>query len=367
MPTCGHVYTVYVRGCMPVHASLWLCKCKHTLRSFLPQHVLQTQGSRFLPSTFAHLGGKIGGHAVPRFCNSDLVSLQQHVFFSTRGKSDSQARITRSGKLLIKRWERLGIPWEADNGGSGVFLWYPEQQALGNQVQLNSPPHTHHYLTNIWQEKYLSWLKAVRFCDVCFCWWHVSFPLLWACMDMLTFPLCELACVCCVCMSPVWLAAVSFRCPSSSCSLIRAGAPAVAGRKLCSRKCRPDTVLLATVPIGHLFIWGKGKPPFPSSVIPKSSYCRILSWIGGVVFCVFVLSSVIDILLMGVTEIHTGYSPWLNTPAYNFLRNVLFFKQVKLELHLKCTVGHRALTQALSDDVILRKPPLGQQKGKWEL
>lgn len=48
-------------------------------------------------------------------------------------------------ELLIKQWESLEIPWEADNGGSAMFLWYPEQQALGNQVQLNSQPHTHTY------------------------------------------------------------------------------------------------------------------------------------------------------------------------------------------------------------------------------
>lgn len=104
-------------------------------------------------------------------------------------------------------------------------------------------PHTHHYLTNIWQEKYPSWLKAVRLCDVCFCWWHVSFPVLSSCMDMLTFSS-ELACVCCGSMSPVWLAAVPFRCSLFSCSLIRAEAPAAAGRKPCSRKCLPDTVQL---------------------------------------------------------------------------------------------------------------------------
>lgn len=31
---------------------------------------------------------------------------------------------------------------------------------------------------------------------------------------------------------------------------------------------------------------------------------------------------------------------------------------------LKCIMGHRDLTQALSDDVSLRKPPLGQQEEK---
>lgn len=85
----------------------------------------------------------------------------------------------------------------------------------------------HHNLTNIWQ-KYSSWLKALRLCDVCFCWWHAALP---ACADMLAFPLWELACVCCVCLSPIWLVADSFRCPSSSSSLIRAEAPAIAGRK----------------------------------------------------------------------------------------------------------------------------------------
>lgn len=66
-------------------------------------------------------------------CNSDLV------FFLPRGKSDSGARITQS--VLIKQWERVGIPWGADNGASGVFLLYPEQLALGNQVQLSSATH----------------------------------------------------------------------------------------------------------------------------------------------------------------------------------------------------------------------------------
>lgn len=43
----------------------------------------------------------------------------------------------------------------------------------------------------------------------------------------------------------------------------------------------------------------KGKLPFPSSVVPKSSCCRILSWMGGVVVGVFVLSSVIDVFVDG--------------------------------------------------------------------
>lgn len=82
------------------------------------------------------------------------------------------------------------------------------------------------------------------------------------------------------------------------------------------------------------------------------------------VFFVFVFSSVTDILLMGVTEIHT-VTVHDSTPLHKIFEGMLFFsRQVKLEFHPKCTMGHRALTQVLSDDVILRKPPLGQQEGK---
>lgn len=41
-------------------------------------------------------------------------------------------------------------------------------------------------------------------------------------MDRSTFPLCKLPCVLCICMSLLWLAADSFRCSTSSCSLINA-------------------------------------------------------------------------------------------------------------------------------------------------
>lgn len=60
---------------------------------------------------------------------------------------------------------------------------------------------------------------------------HVNFSSVWTC-------LCAY-----VRTSLVWLAAVSFRCPSSSCSLIKAGAPCAAERKHCIRKCLPDIVL----------------------------------------------------------------------------------------------------------------------------
>lgn len=229
MPTCGHVSTIYVRG---VHA----CSCITLIvqNTFCVHSYL---GIFFkLPCTFAHLGGNMGGHVVPRLA---LVSLEQHVFFSTWGKSDSQARITRSSTLLIKRW--LGIPWEVDNGGSGVFLWYPEQQALGNQVQLNSPTHTP------LSDKHLARVVPIliKGCTLVWCMFllmtcfvptvvsmygHVNFSSVWTCL-----------CVLCVHVSCL----IICRCPSSFCSLIRAGASAVAGRKLCSRKCLPDTVLLA--------------------------------------------------------------------------------------------------------------------------
>lgn len=41
--------------------------------------------------------------------------------------------------------------------------------------------------------------------------------------------------------------------------------------------------------------------------------------------------------------------------------------KVKLELHLECTPGHRALARVLSDDVMLSKPPCRRQDGKQEL
>lgn len=139
MPTCGYVYKrklAHACSCITVIVQMQ----KH------PVSISTTtcsSNSRTLKNIFSSMRGKMGGHVVPRFCNSDLVSLH-NMCFCRHGETqcNSQARITRSGELLIKWWKRLRIPWEADNGGSGVFLWYPEQQALGNQVQLNSHPHT---------------------------------------------------------------------------------------------------------------------------------------------------------------------------------------------------------------------------------
>ena len=65
-------------------------------------------------------------------------------FFLHKGKFWQSSNYHAIGCVLIKRWERLGIPWEAHNRGRAMFLWYPEQKALGNQIQLNSqPPITH--------------------------------------------------------------------------------------------------------------------------------------------------------------------------------------------------------------------------------
>lgn len=189
-------------------------------------------------------------------------------------------------------------------------------------VRNHPSKHTHHYLTNIWQEKWPSWLKAVHLCDVCFCWWHVSFSGMSACMDTLTFPLHELGCV-------VGVLCMLVSCLISCCFLFQVSLILLFfnqclgpwhNRKETLFQEVPDWycatgLVVASAPIGHLFNRGKGKAPITSSVIPKFSYCWLLSWKGGVVFFVFVFSSVTDILLMGVKEIHTGYSPWLNTPA----------------------------------------------------
>lgn len=54
-----------------------------------------------------------------------------------------------------------------------------------------------------------------------------------------------------------------------------------------------------------------------------------------------------------------------STPLRKILVGMPF--KVKLELHLECTPGHRALTRVLSDDVMLSKPPCRRQDGKQEL
>lgn len=132
---------------------------------------------------------------------------------------------------------------------------------------------------------------------------HVNISSVWTCLCVY------------VRTSLVWLAAVSFRCPSSSCSLIKAGAPCAAKRKHCIRKCLPDIVLWPQCQSDIFSSEEEEKHYSSPETFPNPVCCRILSWMGGVVFSVFVLSSVIDSLLMGVTEIHTGYNPWLNTPA----------------------------------------------------
>lgn len=75
----------------------------------------------------------------------------------------------------------------------------------------------------------------------------------------------------CICLSPVWLAAVSFRCSTSSCSLINAltvqEGNSISG-SACLRYC-----CHGRLPI----MWGKGNTVFQLSVIPKFNYSRILS------------------------------------------------------------------------------------------
>lgn len=155
MPTCGYVSTVYVRGCVPVRASLVQMQTHSVLIS-----TTCSANSRYFPCPSANLGGKIGGHVVPRFYNSDLVLLQRHVFFWTWGKSSSQANITRSGELLIKlkgevrnslggrQWRQRGVFVVSGAAGIGKSSWAVPRT------------HTHHYLTKNWQEDYPSWLKA---------------------------------------------------------------------------------------------------------------------------------------------------------------------------------------------------------------
>lgn len=235
-------------------------------------------------------------------------------------QSNSQASITRSGELLIKWWKRLRIPWEADNGGSGVFLWYPEQQALGNQVQLNSHTHTHTPLFGkhlarevpiLIKGCMLVWcmflLMTCFFPNVVSMYGPVNFPAVWAQLCVLCV---HVYCLISCCFFQVSLVLLLFNQSWGPCH----GRKETLFEEVAVWYCAAG-VAVVSVPIGNLFIWGKGKPPFPSLVIPESSDCRILSWIGGVVFNVFILCPVIDILSMDVTEIHTDYSPWLNTLA----------------------------------------------------
>lgn len=100
------------------------------------------QKSKFTPSCFATLESKMVGPVVPQFLNKVLVSLKQHVFFSTLGKSDSQARITRSSDLLIKLRERLGMPWRQTMEALGCFCGIRSSRHWEINFSWTAP-HTH--------------------------------------------------------------------------------------------------------------------------------------------------------------------------------------------------------------------------------
>lgn len=129
-----------------------------------------------------------------------------------------------------------------------------------------------------------------------------------------------------------------------------------AGRKLYFRKCLSKILLPRTI-ANHVRKRKHGVPAFSHSQIQLQPN-PLLNGRRGLLYFFF---PVIVILLMDVTEIHSSYSPWLNTPAQNLWRNVL---QVKVEFYLEWKTGHWALTQVLSDDVMLSKPPWRQQKWK---
>lgn len=228
--------------------------------------------------------------------------------------------------------------------------------------------HTDHYLTNIWQVPILIkgctlvWcmflLMTCFFLSVVSMYGHVNFSSAWTCMSVLCMPgSCLISC---------WV--FFFRCPSSSCSLITAGAPDITGRKPCFRKCLTDIVLPALLwPQCQSDIYSTEEKEklqshpesFPSSVSVDSCPERKV-WSSLCSFSALWLTS-----CWWAWQKYTLVTVHDSTPLHKIFKGMLVFsRQVKLEFHPKCTMGHRALTQVLSDDVILRKPPLGQQEGK---
>lgn len=99
----------------------------------------------------------MGGHVVPRFCNSDFISLTTTCVFLDMGKvckssedhaieqAANQAMGEVGNSLGGRQWRRRGV--FVVSGAAGIGKSSSAEQ---------SHTHTHHYLTNIWQEKYPS-------------------------------------------------------------------------------------------------------------------------------------------------------------------------------------------------------------------
>ena len=85
--------------------------------------------------------------------------------------------------------------------------------------------------------------------------------------------------------------------------------------------------LSAPVPIGHLFIWGKGKLPFPSSVVPKSSYCRIVNGRRGLQRLCFALSD--RRLVDGCDRNTHKFQSMTQHPCIKFSEECSFKKKLK--------------------------------------
>lgn len=89
-----------------------------------------------------------------------------------------------------------------------MFLWYPEQQGLGNQVQLNSLLHTHTHTPLL--DEHLAREVPILIKGLLTCVMYVSADgmflsqccqRVWTCELFLCVNL--LVCVVCVCMSPI--------------------------------------------------------------------------------------------------------------------------------------------------------------------
>lgn len=177
--------------------------------------------------------------------------------------------------------------------------------------------------------------------------------------DESTFPLRELPYVLCICVSLLWLAADSFRCSTSSRSLIYA-LTVQEGNSI------SGTAATDRLPISHS-CEEKETQCSSSQSIPKFNYSRILSWMEGVAFYVFFFFF-FSLWLPSwwwMWQKYTAVTVHDSTPLRKILVGMPF--KVKLVLHLECTPGHRALTRVLSDDVTLSKPPCRRQDGKQEL
>lgn len=175
-----------------------------------------------------------------------------------------------------------------------------------------------------------------------------------SCMGMSFFPLLTSRCVLCMlcliscCFFQVFLIVLFFN-----------QIPDIAGRKLHFRKCLSDTALQSLS--ADIY---SSKETEKRSFLHSVTVVSCPEWEVWSSLCLF--WALWSTTWWWAWQKYTPVTICDLTPPLKIFEGMSFFslKQFKLALHLKCTMGHLALTQALSDDVISRKPPLGQQGGK---